>query len=65
MLPSQEQHDHCKTFARVLSHTDIDECSSEPCENNATCTNIPGSFNCTGEITDSKDHDDNGLSKFL
>ena len=27
--------------------TDIDECLSTPCDSNATCSNFPGSYNCT------------------
>ena len=26
---------------------DIDECQNDPCLNGATCTNTPGSYNCT------------------
>lgn len=29
-----------------LTCTDIDECADDPCDENATCTNTPGSFEC-------------------
>jgi hypothetical protein len=30
-----------------LNLTDIDECSSKPCNENAICGNFPGNFSCT------------------
>ena len=37
------------TTLNFVSNTDIDECAmdTDNCAENATCSNIPGSFNCT------------------
>ena len=33
-------------FTYILYTTDINECSSNPCDTNAMCTDVPGSFTC-------------------
>ena len=33
-------------FKRVLCNTDINECTSNPCDSNAICNNTFGSFVC-------------------
>ena len=37
----------CSGWTGVNCESDIDECESTPCQNNATCNNLAGSFNCT------------------
>ena len=34
-------------FGSGFSCSDVDECSSDPCDENATCDNIPGGHVCT------------------
>lgn len=34
-------------FYYLLFYIDIDECASEPCQNNATCTQFLNGYNCT------------------
>ena len=31
-------------------NTDINECASSPCHQNATCTNVDGSFTCECDV---------------
>ena len=31
----------------LFSFADIDECSGDPCDSNATCNNTDGSYTCT------------------
>ena len=33
-------------FEGTNCETDINECTSEPCENGATCVDLPGKFEC-------------------
>ena len=33
-------------FERTFTFTDIDECSSNPCQNGATCTDDVNSYTC-------------------
>ena len=35
----------CLQFSIVF--LDQNECNQRPCHSNATCTNVPGSFNCS------------------
>ena len=31
----------------AVSSSDVDECASNPCKNEATCVDAPGSYSCT------------------
>ena len=37
----------CITNLLLSFELDINECSSNPCDTNAGCTDVPGSFSCT------------------
>ena len=30
----------------LIPYTDIDECAKSPCQNDALCQNLPGSYRC-------------------
>ena len=45
-------------FVHIKTSIDIDECEEYPCDSNANCTNIDGSFLCTCHIG----YTGNGLS---
>ena len=47
----------------VISSTDIDECSSNPCENGGTCTDTVNMYTCSCVLDFNGDNCQN--SKFL
>lgn len=40
-------HHHLALPKLIPKHSDIDECTSNPCSPGADCVNTPGSFNCS------------------
>ena len=38
---------NCKFSTIYSSFSDIDDCESDPCENNATCTDGVNNYTCT------------------
>ena len=39
-------YDQYCSIKRFFIFTDIDECATNPCHADGTCTNIPGTFQC-------------------
>ena len=40
-------HATVDSLTMIFSSQEIDECSSNPCQNNGTCTDLVNDFNCT------------------
>ena len=45
VLYSNIHHQYCN-IKRFFIFTDIDECTTNPCHADGTCTNTPGTFQC-------------------
>ena len=43
----QQQQQQSSLNMFIVSHTDIDECASQPCKNYATCTDRVNGYSCS------------------